>query len=171
MKNYSFYIVIFIFISVFLLFFLVVPKYQYLISLNEKVSETRFDVESQERYFQGLSETSQELKKYETSLLKISSALPRQSSLPELLNFLQKASSQTGLSLAGLSPFSTGPAKEGKLGETKLNLAVVGSYSAFKDFISVLEKSSRLIEVDNISFSSPKEGLFTFNLSIKVYFY
>jgi Tfp pilus assembly protein PilO len=139
--------------------------------INEKVAETDFDVQSQARYFQNLTETSQELKKYETSLLKIESALPRQSSLPELLNFLQKASSQTGLSLSGLSPFSTAPTKEGNLGETKLNLAVVGTYSAFKDFISVLEKSARFIEVDNISFSSPKEGLFTFNISLKVYFY
>ncbi|MFQ6049966.1 MAG: type 4a pilus biogenesis protein PilO [Candidatus Paceibacterales bacterium] len=171
MKNYPLYIAIFLLLSFGLIFTLIWPKYRNLVSLNEEISKKEFEVESQEKYFQELQQTSEELKKYETSLSKIDSALPQKPFLPELLNFLQKTSSQSGLSLQGISPFPTVFVGGRRTRETRINLILSGGYSEFKNFLSVLEKSARLIEVENISFIFPGEGPFTFNLTIKVYSY
>jgi len=173
MKNYIFYTTIFFSLSFFLLFFLVFPKYQTLNVLKKEVFEKEEELSSQEKYFETLKETSEELKKYEVPLSKVDAALPKNPSLPELLNFIQKASSQSGLSLKGISPAVTTPLEKGEIKETRINFLLVGSYSDFKNFLSILEKSARLIDIENISFALPKEkeGLFNFNITIKVYSY
>ena len=173
MKNYPFYTTIFFIFSFFLFVFLVFPKYQTLNVLKKEVLEKQEEFRSQEKYFETLQDASEELKKYEGPLSKVDSALPKNPSLPELLNFIQKASSQSGLSLKGISPAVTLPFEKGEIKETRINFLLVGSYPDFKNFLSILEKSARLIDVENISFSLPKEkeGLFNFAITIKVYSY
>jgi len=170
MRNYLYLILIFILLSVVFTIFLVLPKYQNWIFTRRTILEKTFELQSQTEYFEQLKNISEELKKYQESLSKIDSSLPKNPSLPELLNFVQKAGSQAGLSLKGVSPVST-ITEEGKISETKINLAMVGGYSEFRIFLSIIEKSARLIEVGNISFSSPQEGPFTFNLAIKIFSY
>ena len=173
MKNYIFYTTIFFSLSFFLLIFLVFPKYQTLNVLKKEILGKEDEFSSQKKYFETLQDTSEELKKYEASLSKIDAALPKTPSLPELLNFIQKASSQSGLSLKGISPASTVPLEKGEIKETRINFLLVGNYPDFKNFLYILEKSSRLIDVENISFSLPKEkeGPFNFALTIKIYSY
>lgn len=149
------------------------PKYQDLNILQKKVEEKRAELQSKEEYFLNLSNTSEELKKYENQLLKIDSALPPDPSIPALLDFLQKKISQSGLvldetNLVSIIPFEDLPGIQ----ETHLDLQVLGSYPSFKNFLLTLEKSARLIEVEEIVFSSPeKEAPSSFNLRIKVYSY
>ena len=181
MRNYSFYITIFFLLSVLLIIFLIFPKYQNLNLLKKEISGKEDELSSQEEYFESLQKTSEELKKYEDSLLKIDTALPQKLSLPEFLNFIQKASSQSNLSLRGMSPAVTsslekaaeGEPRQGRGGikETRISFVLAGDYSDFKNFLSILEKSARLIDIENFSFSSSKEGQFNFNLAIKVYSY
>jgi Tfp pilus assembly protein PilO len=171
MKNYLFYITIFFLGSILLIFFLIFPNYQNLTFLKKEISEKEVEFSSQEKYFQDLQNIAQELKKHETDISKIDSALPTGLSLPELLNFIQMKASQSGLALKGVSPATIIPAGEKGLNEIRVNFILIGNYSDFKNFLSILEKSARLIEIENISFSSPEEGPFTFNLTIKVYSY
>jgi Tfp pilus assembly protein PilO len=156
-----------------LISFFIFPKYQKFNSFKKEILAKEKELSSQEKYFETLKETSEELKKYETSLSKIDSALPQNPSLPELLNFIQKASSQSGLSLKEISPAVTSPLEKSEIKETRINFLLVGSYQDFKNFLFILEKSARLIDVENISFASPKEkeGLFNFAITIKVYSY
>jgi len=173
MKNYSFYTLIIFLLSLFLISFLIFPKYQKFNSLKKEILGKEEELSSQEKYFEILQKTSEELKKYEASLSKIDSALPQNPSLPELLNFIQKTSSQSGLSLKEISPASTVPLEKGEIKETRINFLLVGSYPDFKNFLFILEKSARLIAVENIFFAlaKEKEGLFNFNITIKVYSY
>jgi len=56
--------------------------------------------------------------------------------------------------------------------EMNFELGLSGSYSSFKNFLSILERSSKLIEIEKISFSvGEKEKPWDFNLGIKVYSY
>ena len=171
MKNYLFYIAILFLGIIFLISFLIFPNYQNLTFLKKEISEKEIELSSQEKYFQDLQNISQELKKHETAISKIDSALPNSPSLPELLNFIQVKASQSGLALKGVSPATIIPAGEKGLKEIRVNFILIGNYSDFKNFLSILEKSARLIEIENVSFSSPEEGPFTFNLTIKVYSY
>lgn len=164
--------------------FLIWPKYQTLKEIQLKVSEKKTELQYKEEYFANLEKISQELEKYKEELAKINSALPEDPSLPTLYNFLEKASSQNGLILKKIGDFSIAPlvppqetttqeAASGEIKEIRLGFEVAGSYSALKNFLATLEKSARLIEVEVISFSSPKAGenLFSFELTIKTYSY
>lgn len=178
-----------IIIGLILLLFLgiavVFPKYQNLNLLQSQVKEKEAVLQSEKEYFSNLSEVSEKLKKHEESLSKINSALAAEPRLPALFNFLQTAVSQNGLVLKQIAPTLPSPLKkelveEGlspEIRETGINLAVAGSYSSFKNFLSVLEKTARMIELESISFSTPHQetdggaGPIDFNLRIKVYSY
>ena len=156
------------------------PKFQELKIIQKNIEEKKAELQSKKEYFSKLNEIKIELGKYEEELSKINSALPENPSLPTFFNFLQKTSSQTGLVLKEVGAFSVSPSKDfPNLQETTLSLKLLGSYSSFKDFLSTLEKSARLIETENISFSSPeaKPGAeeekepFAFNLKLKTYSY
>jgi Tfp pilus assembly protein PilO len=158
----------------------VFPKYQNLKLLQSEVKEKEAELQSEKEYFSSLDEISEKIKKYEESLSKINSALAAEPGLPDLFNFLQTAASQNGLVLKKIAPTSPKPlkgelSKEGwspGIRETVINLAVAGSYSSFKNFLSTLEKTARMIEVESISFSTLEEvGPTDFNLRIKVYSY
>jgi Tfp pilus assembly protein PilO len=150
------------------------PKFQELREIQKNIAEKEEELRSQESYFAELREIKTKLEKYQEQLTKINAALPDEQSLPSLFDFLQKTSSQSGLILKGIGPFTISPSEDDpNLRETQFSFQVLGSYSSFKNFLLSLEKSARMIEVENISFSSPKEedNLFVFNLRIKVYSY
>ena len=142
------------------------PKVQFLkLNLDTK--------NSQEKYFSNLKQISENLKDYQTSLLKIETALPQDLSLSDLLNFLQKISAENGLLLKNVVQ-----AKESKMEakgilakvkETYFNLNLIGSYASLKGFLQALEKSSRLIEVESVFVDETDEGLPKYNISIKVH--
>jgi len=173
---------IFLIISLVFGLTLVWPKYQDFIDLRKKIEGKKIELKTQANYFEDLQKISKELKKYQSQISKIDSALPEKISLPEVLNFLQKISSQSGLLLKNISPtkiaLEVEKPKEEEIKiikgpgikETKINLSLTGDYPSFKNFLSLLEKSARLFEIESISLSSDKEGL-NFDLKIKVYSY
>ena len=158
----------------------VFPKYQNLNLLQLKIKEKEAALQSEKEYFSSISEISEKLKQYEESLSKINSALAAEPGLPALFNFLQTAASQNGLVLKKIAPTMPSPLKEElvkegwslEIRETGINLTVTGSYPSFKNFLSTVEKTARMIEIESISFSAPEEaGPIDFNLRIKVYSY
>jgi Tfp pilus assembly protein PilO len=160
------------FLTILLGIFLIWPKYQDLTELKLEVFKKKLEIQSQGDYLLDLQEASQKLEENQEVLAKIDSALPSDSSLPVLFNFFQKASSESGLVLGDFGKIAISPEEESGLRETSLNLFLSGPYPAFKNFLYALENSARLIEVENISFSSPlEEDIFSFQMGIKVYSY
>lgn len=164
-------------ITFILIFTLVLPKKEDLNFSQKKVEEKMAEIQFKEEYFLNLSKISEELKNYTLNLSKIDSALPEDPELPLLFDFLQHSSSQSGLVLTGvncLALASSAKTEEypSEIKETELKLTVSGPYSSFKNFLSILEKSARLIEVKSLSFSAaPKEESIKFDLQIKVHSY
>ena len=172
MKNYPLYIIIALSLSLLLIFTLVLPKYRVLDSLKQEILEREADFRSQEEYFQQLQGISGEVESYKDSFLRIESALPEDYSMTELFNFFQKVASQTGLILEEISPSESVLTEEERIRVNKISLGLIGSYFDFKNFLSIIEKSARLIEVDNISFShSTKEELVSFGITTRVHSY
>ena len=164
-------------ISFILIITLILPKKEDLNLSQKKVEEKMAELRGKEEYFSNLSKISAELKNYTLNLSKIDLALPEEPDLPALFDFLQKSTSQSGLVLTGIRLSALTPPvalreRPSEFQEIKLNLGVTGSYSSFKNFLSILEKSARLIEVELISFSgAPKEESIKFDLQIKVHSY
>lgn len=159
-----------LFVTLILGVVLISPKYQDFALIRSQVEEREAELASREEYFASLGGVSEKLNQYQKQLAIIDSALPPEPSLPNLFNYFQKAASQNGLVLTGMTP--AGTASANGLRETRVILVMSGSYSSFKSLLSTLENSARIIEPESISFTSPEEEVFfTFNLRIKTHSY
>lgn len=155
---------------------LIWPKYQEIKVLNKIIEEKIIELQFMEEYFSELSKISGELNEYQPELNKINTALPDEFFLPSLLNFIQKSCTESGLLFKKLGDYTIKEKADSKVKEIHLSLEVVGSYSSFKNFLSVLEKNSRLIEIDSLSFFSPSKeavnrSLFSFKAGIMIHSY
>lgn len=175
-------------LSMVLVLLLLWPKYQDIQILEEKIEWKETDLETQTVYFENLENISGRLKEHQEQLSKIDSALPESLFLPEILNFIQYSASQSGLLLKdissittiipSLSPQDLEAGFEGeeidsvnnKVKETRINLKFSGDYPSFKNFLLILEKSTRLFGFQDITFSRTEEST-EFDLIIKVYSY
>lgn len=156
-----------LFVSIVIFSFLIYPKYQNLSRLKKTELLKKAELENFQNYSQQLKETFEKLQNYKEEISKIELALPENLSIPEFFNFVQKLAALNGLSLKNID--ATPSSEEGILKEWKTNLTLSGDYQSFKNFLSSLEKSARLVEIENISFSSPKEKEpFEFKLGIKI---
>lgn len=128
------------------------PQYQQLHNFQLQVKHTETEIQYQEEYYEDLSSISQKLEEYSEGITKTDSALPSNPRLLSLLKFLQDTTSENGLILGNINPFSISPSSgKDNIQEIKSSLSLTGSYSALKNFLAALRKSARLIEVENIS--------------------
>jgi len=152
-------------------YFLWWPKYQELKVERAKLEVKETEIEKKEEYLSSLEKTVEKLAGYTEELAKIDAALPKEASLPTLFNFFMKTTAENGLILKDIN--ATIPSTKGeRIQEIPISISVFGSYSAVKNFLSVIYKNARLFEVNSIGFSFPSEKeLFTFSLSLKTHFY
>lgn len=170
--------------------FIISPKYREYSDTNLKIKIKNIDIDNQQKYFSQIKDVSEKLKNYSEELKKINYALPKEPSLPEVLEFLTQASSQNGMTfkkltssavispktaakVSGSSPTSESETSP-KLKEISVEFEVSGDYTSLKNFIITLEKNARLVEIESISFSSRQkktaEGFSpTFAFKIKTY--
>jgi len=153
---------------------LVWPKYQNLRLLQSNIEIKEAELENKTDYFTQIEEMSERLEEYEENLSKISSALPQNPALSSLFNFCQLTTAQTGLLLEEISLTGVTDSMEiEKTKEIRAILQISGAYSAFKNFLTALERSSRIIEIEDITFKIPKDlaDSFSFVVQIKTYSY
>ena len=161
------------FVIVLILGILVVfPKYQDFSDLGNRVEVKESELQYNEEYFRELDQIKEKLEEKTEEVSKIDSALPQEKSLPPIFNLIQEISSESGLIFKSLSPFTMSYSEEfPRIQETRFTVVLSGTYPSFKSFLSVLEKSARMIEAENISFSSEGEEPLNFSLRLKVYSY
>jgi len=164
-------IAVIVFLALLAGFYLTLPKYRQFRDLQTELSKKEAEYQSKAAYFSQVNYTLREIKKDPETLTKIDTALPEKFSLASLIYFLQKKTAENGLilkkaTLTRASAAGTGSA----LKEASFSLELLGSYASLKNFLSALEKSSRLIEVGDISFSSREkfQQTYSFNMIIKV---
>jgi len=162
--------VILIFVSVVLGVLWIWPKYQDSRSTLFQIAQVKAGIDAARDYTENLKEIFNQLAPYQDNLAKIDMALPSQPFFPPLFEYLSKIGSERGLIVSEVGSVKTGSLKgRPKVQEHSFSITVTGSYPSLKNFISVLEKSFRFINVSSISFSSgPQKGVFNFHLSLKV---
>lgn len=150
------------------------PKIRMLESLGTEIDIKEAEIEYHKEKVSLLNELSQKISQYQSEVQKINSALPAEPSLASLLNFLQLKAAENGLFLKKISSFSVSPFKEKKeIKEIGFSLEVFGFYPSFKNFLSALERSARILEVEKISFTSPaeKNTPYSSEIIVKTYSY
>lgn len=136
--------------------FMIYPEYQNLAPKQKNIKEKTFQLESQKEYYLEIDKIAKDLEGYPEELSKIEAAFPEDFSLPSMYNYLQKKASEAGLILKSATEISNSAQTEGgRIKEHFMRLSLSGSYDAIKNFTLIMENSARLIEVREISFSSP----------------
>jgi len=169
------------------LLFLALPKYKELNVLRAKEERQQIELAEIENYFSNLRQVSQQLDKHQRSLSKIDMALPEEPEVARLLSFLAQSAEREGLLLIEVGSITTfqeeprgaeqglvDPAAEEErmvLKITSFPLRLSGSYPSFRNFLGLLEKSARLIEIERVSFSSIKAGFLQFDFRLRVHSY
>jgi Tfp pilus assembly protein PilO len=162
------------------------PKFQQMRAAQQQLTSKEAELEEKKAYFEEIDILSEKLKQYPKELAIIDFALPDDFSLPFLFDFFEKIISKNGLSLTNISQSSVSQSSPrssrssveqenledaelgNKLKESRTILSLTGSYSSFKNFLYYMEKSARLIEAENASFSLPQEEGSTINFNLRV---
>ena len=151
------------------------PKFQQFRNLTSELKIKTEALEQKRAYFANIDEILNRLQEeqYKDSMDKIETALPESVSVPELFNFIQIKAAENGMAVGNMT---SGEGQQGGLvggaQSFPFSASFTGSYPAFKNFLSVLNRSSRLIEVDSISFAAGQgEAAFTFNLGMNIPYY
>jgi len=154
---------------------LVVPKFKELSVAKSKIEAADNELKYRRDYFSLLGNISDQLNQYQDQLSKIDSAISSEMSALDVFKFIDNVGSQNGLILKEIAVDKVNSSKSiPRLKETHINFVVSGSYPSFKNFLSVLEKSSRIIQIESISFRSSGVSLkgeeipTFFNVGIKV---
>jgi Tfp pilus assembly protein PilO len=138
------------------------PKYQETVSSMGQLEARKTDLKNREDYFAALDKIAGELKNNSENLDKVKSALPMGPSAPSLANYLQSISSQSGLILKNFSYGMQGSRDANTafaVQEYEIGVTLSGSYPAFKEFLGNLEKSSRLVEIQEIAFTVSRSSM------------
>jgi len=175
--NKSFAIPILFFIALLVVVYIILPEFYNFKDFKKELKIRNQEIESIEDYHKKIIAAFDELKDYEDSLEKINSALPDSYFSPSLFNYLQKTSAENGMFLKSVS-LAMAPIKNTEvspeaetskqaLKEEYVSINLIGSYDSFKTFLKSIEKSSRMIETENILIKIDEEVL-NFILLLKV---
>lgn len=116
-------------------------------------------------------------------LARLSTFLPGSVDNVGLILDLNALAARSGLSLSNIdvaSPAASGgttnPAAAGAaaisvnpIGSVDLSLSAIGTYSALKAFLSGVEKSQRLLDVQDLAISGSETGVYSYRITLRIY--
>ncbi|KKP42230.1 MAG: hypothetical protein UR31_C0017G0009 [Parcubacteria group bacterium GW2011_GWA2_33_14] len=155
--------IILIVIIAILIFLFVLPKYQESRALQITLVEKQAEYNGKSVYYAKISDLLLGIENRKDELEKINSSLPPDLFISPLIYFFEKKGSENGLIVKSivfseLSPISL--EKNSSLNTKKgvrnitFTIDILGNYQGLKNFLYSLERSSRLFQVNTISFAS-----------------
>ena len=169
-------IAVILFASLMIAFFLVTPEYNKFKNLRADLGQKMAEFKAQHDYYASVDRAYFDLQSRKDDVSKIDDALSQNPAIGQLVYALQKYAGDSGMIVKNLSlsKASSNSDKQlsSKVKDIVFSMDLSGSYSALGNFISTLERSAKIFEVINISFSSSaSSSLGNFNVQIKTYSY
>lgn len=177
-------------------YFLWLPQYQEFRSNLEELSTKEEEIKLKKEHNRELEGNLNLLLDYKEKISKIETALPQEFSIASIVSFIQNKSSENGLILKEInlssgaaSAVSESSARGGEeavlpsgvvVKNVAFNIVSSGRYSSFKNFLSSVWISSRLVNVSSISFEASlneeetgtgASDIFDFNLELAASYY
>jgi len=164
-------------INAVVLFVFVIPQYHESKELEVIAKSKEESYENQMDHRQKILAALSQIESRTETLSKVENALPSEFAFAPIVYFLQTKAGESDLAVNSLT-FSKSTQKNAQTEteEVRFTVMVSGRYQAFKQFLSAVEKSSRLFEVENISFNSLSGQVsllenYTFAVEIKTHAY
>jgi Tfp pilus assembly protein PilO len=175
-------IALILFAIVFLIFFLVYPEYETFKALQQDLGIKRAEYNAEFAYYSEITRNIVELTAKSDNIAKVDSALPSDPELGSLVYYMQDQASKSGLVLRSLFLSKvSGSAAKNTVKDLTFSLNLTGNYASLNQFISYLENSARIFEIENINFGSgdtsrdtsqfAQDSIFNFTIQIKTYTY
>ena len=168
-------IALILFVTLLMVFFLVVPQYNMFKELGPQLGEKRAEFDAQHVYYTEIDKISEDLLARQDELVKIDDALPQDPPIGKVIYYLQETAQENGLIVKDLFLSQSSPNnadnKVAKVRDMVFSSDLVGSYTSLENFITALEESSRIFEVTNISFASTTGTSNSFSLQIRTHSY
>lgn len=160
-------------VVILLVIFLVMPEYQTLTDLRDKLGQKMSQRVSQVDYYATISKLYENIQAKAKDIQKIDNALPQNPSLGKTFYFLQNSAQENGLAVKSIFLSKAGATNTTfkSIKDLSFSMNVSGDYNSLKNFIIFLEKSSRIFEVTNISFSSGTKPPYDFSLQLVTHSY
>ncbi len=170
--------IIFLIVSFLIMFFLSWPEYQ---DLRQAMLESDIkaeDLKNMKTYNQLLENLSGKLKNdYGDDLKMIIDGVPDDHYAPSLFSEIRRISYRTGVRVGTLGNFSirNHPGRS-DIRQIEINIQVEGAYSNFKTFLSEINKSARMMTIDQVrmeggSSLEERQRPLSYRLTIKAYSY
>lgn len=111
------------------------------------------------------------------ALAKLATFLPDSADDVGLILDLDALAAKDGLNLTGIDvaapssqASSAASSQNGApYGSVDLTLTAVGSYPAFREFLSSIESSARLLDIRDLSVKGSNTGVYTYGMTIRLY--
>lgn len=177
MKHPKIIILICLFSALFVGLVFVWPKYQEYIKTRHNLANKEEFLKNNSQYFKKIREMFSRLEQDKELAAKVVAAIPSLPDYDKLIGYFEKTTAENGLIISKINISEPKEFKEieeiKKIKEIKIFLNLVGTYASFNNFLSKIEKSARLFEVEEISFTAPQKGLnlFSFEVKLRVYSY
>ncbi|GEM_PF-5474954 len=157
----------------FLSFFFVLQTYDNLNQLRTAVAERRTLLESRTKIIDDVLKLKQDYDAKKAEIDKISSIIPSRKQLPELVSAFESMASTNGLALNSLNIAENENSSEEDAGnpfktmniQNKLN----GSYESFRNFLSSVESSRRLIDINTAKLNLEETGEILIEINGRAY--
>ena len=145
-------IAVIIFIIILLMYFFVVPKYYEFRNLQMKLGKAEAEYNGKFAYYSEVSRIFRELEDRKEALDKIDNAIPQKPQLADLVYFFQQKGAESGLIVEDmLLTKVSAAATSDDVKEIVFSLDVLGNYQCLKNFLYLMENSSRLFEMGGVS--------------------
>ncbi len=162
------------------------PKFQEYSALRHNAEVLQKNLKDATAYFNDAQAQYDELQSNSKSELdKIDAALPREVFVPELFNHYQTSAQNAGMILESVASgkeaqdlLAKNPGAStstvgflNRISSHAVNVSLTGSYSSFKHFLYLLERSGKLVDISSFEFTvSGKPNMpVSFGLSSKTY--
>lgn len=173
MQNKTITIIVLLAVGLSLIAGLVWPKFQAYRLESLKVETKETELEYQKNYVSRLKEIESQIEEYEQPFSKIESSLSDYFSSPAFFANVQRMAAQSGLVIKSLAESSAQVKEDSEeLKKRTFSVSVSGNYEDFRSFISSLENSAKIIEVEKFGFSDlSEEESSDFDLTISTHTY
>lgn len=142
-------------IVLFLLLWVVKPRFSEIFQLKEKIAQSKQDVVTLNNKLTALQGFDRD--KLLADARKVEIALPSEKDLPSLLSILERLAAETGAAIASvqLTPGQIAPTGGGgEAANFPVKVTIAGSFAQIKSFLGSVTNASRVVTVRNLTITS-----------------
>lgn len=135
-------------VSILILFFLVLPAFDQSRMLRDSIKEREDALKESQEISIRIKSLNQEIESRKADIDKLDKLLPGQKEIPELLSGMESIVTASGMILTEMNLSET--AGQGSIMKINGTLKLNGSFASFMNFLDLLEKNLRLIDVGTL---------------------